>query len=79
MWLPTPVYEGIPQFWFLLGLLFIANGLYLGLDIPISFAYIAVGFICCIYGVGVAVVRFRYRRDRTDDALESFDGASSAK
>jgi hypothetical protein len=63
MWLPTPVYERIPQFWFLLGLLFIANGLYLGLDIAISFGYIAVGFGCCIYGVGIAVVRMRYRRD----------------
>ena len=68
MWLPTPVYERIPQFWFLLGLLFVANGLYLGLDIPIAFGYIAVGFGCCIYGVGIAVVRMRYRRDRSQDS-----------
>ncbi len=71
MWLPTPIYERIPQFWFLLGLLFVSNGLYLGLDIPISFGYIAVGFICCVYGVGVAVVRFKYRRDKTNNSSSS--------
>jgi len=67
MWLPTPVYERIPQFWFLLGLLFVANGLYLGLDIPISFGYIGIGSACCIYGAGVAAVRIRYRRNRPED------------
>lgn len=66
MRLPTLVYERVPQFWFLLGLLFVANGLYLGLDIPISFGYIAIGFASCIYGIGVAVVRFRYRRGRSE-------------
>ena len=68
MWLPTPVYERIPQFWFLLGLLFIANGLYLGIDFPISLVYIAVGLVCSAYGVGIAVVRFRYRRARPEDS-----------
>jgi len=66
MWLPTPVYERIPQFWFLLGLLFVANGLYLGIDFEISLAYIAVGLACSAYGVGIAAVRFRYRRDRPE-------------
>ena len=64
MWLPAPVYERIPQFWFLLGLLFVVNGLYLGLYIPVSLVYIAIGFVCCAYGVGVAVIRFKNRRDR---------------
>ncbi len=64
MWLPTPVYERIPQFWFLLGLLFIANGLYLGIDIAISLGYIAVGVICCAYGVGIALIRMSHRKNR---------------
>jgi Ca2+/Na+ antiporter len=62
MWLPTPIYERIPQFWFLLGLLFIATGLYLGFDWALSFWYIAVGFACCAYGVGVFLVRLRHRQ-----------------
>ena len=64
MWLPTPVYERIPQFWFLMGLLFVANGLYLGIDFVISLAYIAVGFVSCAYGVGIALIRMRNRKGR---------------
>ncbi len=62
MWLPTPIYERIPQFWFLLGLLFIAAGLYLGFEFALSFAYITLGFSCCAYGVGIFLVRLRYRQ-----------------
>lgn len=65
MWLPTPVYERVPQFWFLMGLLFIANGLYLGIDFAISLACIAAGLICCGYGVAIALIRMRYRKDRS--------------
>jgi len=72
MWLPSPIYERIPQFWFLLGLLFVANGLYIGLDFTVSFVYIAVGFACCAYGIGIAVVRMKYRaKQSTQDDLES--------
>ncbi len=71
MWLPSPVYERIPQFWFLLGLLFVANGLCLGIDFTISLGYIAVGFACCAFGVGVAIVRTRHRRGE----VESEDSA----
>ena len=67
MWLPTPLYERIPQFWFLLGLLFVANGLYIGLDITVSFGYVAVGFGCCVYGVGIAVVRSKHRRGQSEN------------
>ncbi len=69
MWLPTPVYERVPQFWFLLGLLFIANGLYLGIDFSISLAYVVVGLASSAYGVGIAVVRARYRRARSAETV----------
>jgi len=64
MWIPTPLYERIPQFWFLLGLLFVANGLYIGIDFVASIGYVAIGLVCCAYGVGVAVVRLRHRRGK---------------
>lgn len=67
MWLPTPVYERVPQFWFLLGLLFIAGGLYLGFDLQISFLYGVIGLLCCAYGIGVALVRYRYRHGQADN------------
>jgi hypothetical protein len=66
MLLPTPIYERIPQIWFLFGLLFIANGLYLGLDIPGSLSYVVVGVGGCLCGVGIAIVRLNYRRDRQE-------------
>ena len=62
MWPPTPIYERIPLVWFLLGLLFIATGLYLGFEFALSFWYIAVGFSCCSYGVGIFLVRMRSRQ-----------------
>ena len=68
MWLPTPVYERIPQFWFLMGLLFIANGLYLGIDFAISLGYIAVGLVSCAYGVGIALLRMQYRKGRSGNS-----------
>ncbi len=61
MWIPTPIYERIPQFWFLLGLLFIATGLYLGFEFALSFWYIAVGFVCCAYSVGIFLLRLSHR------------------
>lgn len=65
MWLPTPVYERIPQFWFLMGLLFIANGLYLGIDFAISLVYIAVGILCCAFGMGIGLIRMSHRKKRS--------------
>ena len=65
MWLPTPVYERIPQFYFLVGLLFITNGLYLGLDYAIAFYYIGFGFISCAYGVAIFLMRRLNRQGRT--------------
>jgi hypothetical protein len=64
MWIPTPIYERIPQFWFLLGLLFIAAGLYLGSDYALIIWFGGVGFACCLYGIGVFFVRLVYRRSR---------------
>ncbi len=61
MWIPTPIYERIPQFWFLLGLLFIATGLYLGFDFAQSFWYIAIGSFCCAYSAALFVLRISER------------------
>jgi hypothetical protein len=57
MWPPKPVYERFPQIWFLLGLLFIATGLYLGFDFSWSFMYVMVGFFCCVFGIALFILR----------------------
>ena len=62
MWLPSPIYERIPQFWFLLGLLFISIGVFVGIDFPLFFLYIIVGFVCCNYGIGIYMIRQFHRQ-----------------
>lgn len=65
MWLPTPIYERVPQFYLLLGLLFMSSGTYLGFDYALSFGYFAVGFACVVWSITVYVKRARYRADAT--------------
>jgi len=68
MWLPTPVYERLPQFWLLLGLLFMSSGTYIGFDYSLSFMYFGVGFACCIWSACVFTLRLRHRSEPTQEA-----------
>jgi len=61
MWLPTPVYERIPQFLFLLGLLFMSAGTYIGFDYQLTFFYFGVGLGCSIWGLCIFAMRRRAR------------------
>jgi hypothetical protein len=71
MWLPEPIYEKIPHFWFLAGLVFIFTGLYLGFQFAATIWYVALGVICCACGIWIFAMRVRYRakRDRTDTSM----------
>lgn len=79
MWLPTPIYERVPQFWLLIGLLFMTSGAYLGFDYSLSFAYFAVGFACVIWSGAIFMKRARYRSDpaRRATAAANDDDAQS--
>jgi ABC-type dipeptide/oligopeptide/nickel transport system permease subunit len=55
----TPVYERVPQFWLLLGILFMASGTYLGFDFELSFLYFGVGFICWVWSFRIFITRLR--------------------
>jgi hypothetical protein len=61
MWFPKPIYERIPQFWFLLGLLFMSSGTYLSFDYELSFAYFGFGFACCAWSIWIFAKRFMNR------------------
>lgn len=61
MWLPTPIYERVPQFWLLLGLLFMSSGVYLGFEYRLSFAYLFVGMLCIAWSFTILVRRSRFR------------------
>ena len=64
MWIPTPIYERVPQFWLLLGLLFMSSGTYLGFDYSLSFVYFGVGFVCCTWSLWVFSMRLKARKDQ---------------
>ena len=79
MWLPTPIYERLPQFWLLLGLLFMSSGTYLGFDYSLSFAYFGVGFVCCIWSAWVFTVRLRNRSDEVQEGVADSAVAEQAE
>ena len=62
MHIPTPIYERIPQFLLLLGLLFMSAGTYLGFDFSLSFLYFGVGFVCCLWSLCIFSMRLRNRQ-----------------
>ena len=66
MWIPTPIYERIPQFWLLLGLLFMSSGLYLGFDYQLTFLYFGTGVVCFVWSIRIFVMRLIYRRSRQE-------------
>ena len=59
MWLPNTVYDRAPHYWFLLGLLMIVVGAYLGFEISAVFLYVGVGVgvACCIWSFRVLTRR----------------------
>ena len=62
MWIPTSIYERIPQFYILIGLLFMSSGFYLGFDFRLTFVYFGTGFFCFIWGLRIFVIRLIHRR-----------------
>jgi len=64
MWLPTPIYERVPQFYVLVGLLLITDGLYLGFEISYSLYYLGVGIASCAWGVGIFIMRMKNRQSQ---------------
>ena len=63
MWIPEPIYEKIPHFWFLSGIMFISTGLYLGFEYSTTILYVGLGAVCCLCGIGIFTLRVRYREN----------------
>lgn len=59
MRIPTPLYERLPQFWLLLGLLFMSTGTWLGFDYAATFIYFAIGIACVFWSFCVVALRPR--------------------
>lgn len=70
MWIPTPVYERIPQFLIVVGLLFMSSSLYLSFDHSLAYVYLGTGIFCFVWGVSVVAMRMLYRKTREDQPQE---------
>ena len=73
MWIPTPMYERIPQCWVLLGLLFMSSGLYLGFDYKLTFVYFWTGVFCFAWGVRIFTMRRIYRSMPKEEQEEQIE------
>ena len=61
MWLPAPLYEGLPYFYIFVGILFISGTFYIGVTAPGATLYLACGLIATVYGAVVIVLRHACR------------------
>lgn len=61
MWLPTPVYQRIPAFWLVVGILFVVLGLYIGFHFALIYVYLGLGVVCIVRGIWVQLIRQRFR------------------
>lgn len=73
MLLPTSLYDRAPQFWLLLGLLFMTAGIYRGFGHALAFLYIGVGFFSLAWSFGIYVMRSRHRRARRRNTIQPLD------
>jgi type IV pilus assembly protein PilA len=82
MWLPKSIYERIPQFYVLAGMLLITDGLYVGSEFSYTFwyanLYFGLGFAMLAYGVGLFIFRVNYRKAKRASETGSGDDDSAA-
>ena len=79
MWLPTPVYERVPDFWILLGLLFFSLGLYIGFNYELIFLYLAVGMGCILRGIWIYIARWKFRSKKLEQKAEEPEEAKHSE
>ncbi len=75
MWLPKPIYEGLPAIYALAGVFFLFGASYLGFAHATAPLYAGTGAICILSGLLVWRLRSQSRNghspnSRTDDAVE---------
>ena len=71
MWIPTRIYERMPQFYIFIGLLFMSSGLYLGFDFKLTFVYLGTGIFCFVWGLRIFLTRLVHRKARGEQQYEA--------
>ncbi|MDH3862550.1 MAG: hypothetical protein OEV10_01155 [Gammaproteobacteria bacterium] len=70
MWIPKPIYDHAPVFWFLLGALFLAGGIYLNFADGLRAAYYVFATFCFAHAAWTFFARRRSCRQRDIELAE---------
>ena len=65
MWLPKPIYEGLPAIYVIVGVVFLCGATYLGFVHAAAPAYAGVGVVCILSGLLVWRLRSQARSGRS--------------
>lgn len=71
MWIPAPVYERLPQFLLLVGLLLMSSGIYLGFGYTLTWVYFGTGVVCSAWAIRVFVMRRAFRNDSQEEQADA--------
>ena len=71
VWIPTPIYERLPQFWLLLGLLFMSSGIYLGFGYTLTWVYFGTGVVCTARAIHVFLMRRTFRKAPQEEQVDA--------
>jgi hypothetical protein len=70
--IPEKYYERIPQFYFIVGILLLANAAYMGFENFAAYFYLGFGMVSILYAVGVQNARTKHRENLpADDGQQS--------
>ena len=75
MHIPARYYKRIPPFYFVVGILLIANAIYMELDDLTAYLYLAAGIASIVYAA--VVYRARTKNRKGDAATDSHQSESS--
>ena len=67
MQIPDRYYKRIPKFYFIVGILLLANSIYLGMENFAAYFYFAFGILSVLYAVSVHLARAKHRNQPPEE------------
>ena len=77
MWIPKPIYDHAPSFWFVLGILFLAGAIYLSFPDGLRAAYYVFATFCFGHAGWTFVARLRFRQQIAKEASAPAEDAET--
>ncbi len=61
MQIPAKYYDRIPKFYFIVGIMLLANSIYMGMENFAAYFYFAFGILSVLYAISVHMARSKHR------------------